>query len=255
MPILFNGSSVGSVVFNDVSLSRVLYDGVEVFSAAKPSEFDFTLTAADLTQTIYLTQSAANAVTVDWGDGSATVNPSELSPVLTHSFPAAGSYTVKVSCAVGESWFPGGDDAITTFTGTWNASPRPNGLTSVRLESPCSAQLNRPRRFFSCPDLTSLVIRSNAISDVSVSYAQNCAALASVELPATTNSILIFAFSNCISLKTLIVRAATPPTLNPSAMNNVPADCAIYVPAGSVEAYKAASGWSDRAAYIQGLVE
>ena len=46
--------------------------------------------------------------------------------------------------------------------------------------------------------------------------------------------------------------STTPPTLYEYDLDNTN-DCPIYVPAGSVETYKAASGWSEYANRIQAI--
>lgn len=53
-------------------------------------------------------------------------------------------------------------------------------------------------------------------------------------------------------LETLTCKATTPPTINHS-LTNTPNLIAIYVPAASVDAYKAASGWGDFASIIQAI--
>ena len=53
-------------------------------------------------------------------------------------------------------------------------------------------------------------------------------------------------------LETLTCKATTPPTINNS-LTNTPNLIAIYVPAASVDAYKAASGWGDFASIIQAI--
>ena len=60
------------------------------------------------------------------------------------------------------------------------------------------------------------------------------------------------AFGNCEKLTSVTCLATTPPTLISGAFVNTN-DCPIYVPAESVEAYKAASGWSAYASRIQAI--
>jgi hypothetical protein len=57
----------------------------------------------------------------------------------------------------------------------------------------------------------------------------------------------------CSGLTSIIVNATTPPKLsNSNAFNNTN-DCPIYVPSGSVNTYKSASGWSTYASRIQAI--
>lgn len=55
------------------------------------------------------------------------------------------------------------------------------------------------------------------------------------------------------SCASLTIHAETPPEIAEYTIEGLPADCAIYVPAASVDAYKAAQYWSARAAYIQAI--
>ena len=60
-------------------------------------------------------------------------------------------------------------------------------------------------------------------------------------------------FQNNTSCASLTIHADTPPTIGSSTITGLKADCIIYVPAASVDAYKAAQYWSARAAYIQAI--
>ena len=82
---------------------------------------------------------------------------------------------------------------------------------------------------------------------------QNCVNLTEAELPSTVTAMNAGCFNNCSQLQSLTIKATTPPTLGTNALNNTHADLKIYVPADSVEAYKAASGWSAYATKIQAI--
>lgn len=73
----------------------------------------------------------------------------------------------------------------------------------------------------------------------------------SVTIGDRITSIGLLAFNSCYKLKSVTCLATTPPTLgmNPFESRDFP----IYVPAESVEAYKAASGWSGYASRIQAI--
>ena len=103
-------------------------------------------------------------------------------------------------------------------------------------------------------DITSFTIPSGITSIGQYAFS-GCTALESVDIPASVTSIGAYAFSANTSLESITVRATTPPTLLVSSLSNVPATANIYVPADSVDAYKAASNWSDRADYIQAITE
>ena len=80
-----------------------------------------------------------------------------------------------------------------------------------------------------------------------------CSSLTSVTIPDSVTYIAYKAFGDCISLTTVYCKATTPPAFGASAVfdDNL-IDGKIYVPMGSVEAYKSASGWSKYASAIVG---
>lgn len=73
-------------------------------------------------------------------------------------------------------------------------------------------------------------------------------------LPSTVTSIGKYAFRYNKSLKSITIKAVNPPTLGTTPFDNT-GSCSIYVPASSVDAYKAASGWSSLASRIQPISE
>lgn len=73
----------------------------------------------------------------------------------------------------------------------------------------------------------------------------------SVSIPSTVTSIGDSAFFSCNSLKSIYVYAATPPTLSSSSYAfDKTSTFTIYVPAGSLQVYKTATGWSSYASNI-----
>ena len=73
-----------------------------------------------------------------------------------------------------------------------------------------------------------------------------------VSIPSGVTSIGSYAFANCTRLTSITVNATTPPTLGSFALFNTN-NCPIYVPAQSVQTYKAATNWSDYADRIQAI--
>ena len=104
--------------------------------------------------------------------------------------------------------------------------------------------------FSNCSSLTSITIPEGVTSIYSHTF-EKCSSLESITLPSSITSIGYIAFSGCTSLESITINATTPPTLGLSAIpSNV---TSIYVPAESVEAYKAA--WSDYADKIYSIEE
>ena len=117
----------------------------------------------------------------------------------------------------------------------------PNGVTSILSHT-----------FYDCYLLTSVTI-PNSVTRIMSSAFSYCSALASITIPSSVTSIWNYAFSNCSALASVTVEATTPPTLGTNAFDGTHADLVIYVPAGSVDTYKSASGWSTYASRIQAI--
>lgn len=104
--------------------------------------------------------------------------------------------------------------------------------------------------FENCTKLTSLDIPSNISSIGSRAFA-SCTGLTSLVIPSNISSIDNEAFSKCSGLTSVTVESTTPPKLGSYVFNYT--SCPIYVPPESVNAYKAASGWSSYASRIQAI--
>ena len=72
-----------------------------------------------------------------------------------------------------------------------------------------------------------------------------CVAFSSVTLPDSVTKIGSEAFTGCSRLVDLYCRVTTPPTAGTDIFSDTAPDHKIYVPRGSVEAYKAADGWME----------
>ena len=105
--------------------------------------------------------------------------------------------------------------------------------------------------FTNCTKLTTLVIPSN-ISSIETSAFEGCSGLTSLVIQSNILSINDESFNGCSGLTSITVHSATPPTLGYDVFYNTN-NCPIYVPPESVDAYKAASGWSKYASRIQAI--
>lgn len=81
----------------------------------------------------------------------------------------------------------------------------------------------------------------------------SCSNLKAVEIGTNVTSIGNNAFSSCYLLESITIKATTPPTLGANVFTGNKTGRKIYVPAGSVDTYKAASGWSTYASYIEAI--
>ena len=83
-----------------------------------------------------------------------------------------------------------------------------------------------------------------------------CSRLASITIPSGVTTIGNYAFFNCSALTSMTVQGAEPPSVSGDLFPRdlIPKSLAIYVPAASVDAYKAADGWKKHASLITAIV-
>ena len=128
------------------------------------------------------------------------------------------------------------------------------------------------KSFFRCSNLKSIVI-PYGVTTIGLNAFYNCTGLSSVTIPDSVTTLLDSAFISCTGLTSVTIPDSvttmgssfqgctgltsitclpiTPPTINTITFNG--SDCPIYVPAESVEAYKAAATWSTYASRIQAI--
>ena len=104
--------------------------------------------------------------------------------------------------------------------------------------------------------ITGNVTIPDNVTSIAANAFTGCTVLTSITIPDSVTSIGGWVFSNCTALTSVIVLATTPPTLAiTNTFNGNHADRKIYVPADSVEAYKAAEIWSTYESVIQAITE
>lgn len=69
--------------------------------------------------------------------------------------------------------------------------------------------------------------------------------LTSINIPESVTRIGDYAFSDCVSLTQMTVLATIPPAVASGAFDRVDRNIPVYVPAGSLEAYKTANIWRE----------
>lgn len=97
------------------------------------------------------------------------------------------------------------------------------------------------------------VIVGNECSTISADTFIGRTELSSVEIADTVTSIGVGAFAYCSGLTNVTINATTPPTLAGDVFWNTNDTFQIYVPSGSVNAYKTASVWNSYASRIQAI--
>ena len=107
----------------------------------------------------------------------------------------------------------------------------PNGVTSIDGST-----------FYEHTGLTSITI-PNSVTEISGSAFYGCTGLTSVTIGNGVTSIGNGVFTSCTGLTRLTVEATNPPLCESSLVSNY--NIPLYVPAGSVNAYKTADVWKN----------
>lgn len=263
--------SAGSNYFAYTGNGAVCTVGVAAPNATK---IYVTTTAPNAYVPLIFSQSAQNGVVVDWGDGSAAqtfegarygtgsnldpyfstgkyvdlpgTGSDYFDPVSAHTYAEAGDYVIKLTALSGVGY------GISGFGGTSASTGRPTYGAAVlgycgypANPWPANVSLTKCELAEGCS-----VYDAGGYSGLN-----NCTTVTDIELPSDITSLPERFINGCSALQSLTVKAETPPTVGSNLFTTVPASLAIYVPAASVSAYRAAAPWSDRAAYIQAIPE
>ena len=222
-------------------------------------------------------------VDIDWGDGSAhdtlTGTSTTTLQSIQHTYPDTGEmFTIKLHMESGSLGFKGVSSNSTGSqviykgsTGSTNGQRAyQNAVKDVRYGSHVTSIGNYA--FYNCYSLTSVTIPEsvtsigsyafyNCYSLTSVTIPESvtsigsnafyyCTSLTSVTIPESVTSIDSYAFYICSSLAQLIFGPTTPPTAGSSAFASLPSDLVVYVPAGTLSAYQAASNYTNIKNYM-----
>lgn len=107
----------------------------------------------------------------------------------------------------------------------------PNSVTSIGNSA-----------FGGCTSLSNVSI-SNSLTTIGQRAFSNCTSLSNVTIPNSVTYIGYNAFNNTPLLEEVHVQSATPPSLGGNNFRGALYNGTIYVPQGSLSAYKAADGW------------
>ena len=182
-----------------------------------------------MTVPLYFSQTVANGVTIDWGDGSATETLSGTGNVnTTHTYSEIGDYCISLDIAEGCQLGLGHNSGSYCVMGSTGGNGKVycNMLQAVEI--------------------------GNGVTSISNYAFQNCYSLASVVIPQGVTKIGNSAFSGCSGMAYYDFRALTAvPTLsNTNTFSGISSDCKIVVPDALYDTWIAATNWSTYASNI-----
>ena len=119
-----------------------------------------------------------------------------------------------------------------------------SGLTAYNI--PDSVTTIGYHAFYNCDGLTSVTI-PDSVTTIGYEAFYHCDGLTSVTIPDSVAMIGNNAFYGCKSLTSVYCKPITPPALNDAVFSHNATGRKIYVPIGSVDAYKSAQHWSEYA--------
>ena len=171
-------------------------------------------------------------------DGKTFSNSLSLKRIVLPEDTAALQYMMFTSCqSLEEIYIPQG-----VVNASSNIFRNCTALKKVEFSENFTGNIS-DNAFYSCELLTVFTIPSNvtAIGASAFTYA----GLIEITIPENVTSIGAQAFRGCSQLNRVYLTSTTPPVLaNSNAFQNAYDNMKIYVPQGSLEAYKTADNWT-----------
>lgn len=198
---------------------------------------------------LYISQTVANGVSIDWGDGSPAQTLNGTGNVnTTHHYNAAGDYVIALTVAEGCELGLGWEMSSYCVMGSTDNSDSSNGASGYRtMLKMCSIGSGVTsignRAFYYCYSLSSVNIL-DSVTSIGRSAFSSCYGLSSVNIPDNVTGIGSSAFYYCYSLKYVYFNSSTPPAIQSTTFNSVANDCIFSIPAGSLSAYQSATNYT-----------
>ena len=154
---------------------------------------------------LYISQTVANGVTIDWGDGSATQTLAGTGNVnTTHTYASIGDYTITLDpadgCKLGFGW-NSSSYCVLGSTGN-NGKVYCNLLQAVNIGKNVTSIGTYALQY--CSSLASITIPDGVTSIGSYAFG-NCNSLASITIPDSVTSIGSSMSNNCNSLASITI--------------------------------------------------
>ena len=178
---------------------------------------------------LYWSQTVANGVSIDWGDGSAIQSVDGTGNVnTTHTYAQQGNYVIR-----------------------------------LKVVNNCTLGLGRGTKSYcvmGCTDNNGIVYCNmlqkveigNGVTSIGDYVFNKCYSLASVSIPSSVTSIVnsAFAYCNGMAIYDFTNHTSVPTLVNTNAFSSIPSDCKIKVPSSLLEEWRTATNWSTYASKI-----
>lgn len=211
---------------------------------------------------LYIQQTVANGVTIDWGDGTAPETlpgnknlriDNGIGPVNTiHTYKNAGDYIItldpKDECKLGFGDFVYSRGIIDNHHIMGDMY-----IPNMYLKKICIGRNVNDismHAFASAILLTSVTI-PDGVSKISEQAFNSCFCVMTIVVSRSVSTIGDRAFFGCYAKEYHFFSEIPPILETTNVFQDIPSDCIIYVPKGSAEAYKTATNWTTVADKIQ----
>ena len=130
------------------------------------------------------------------------------------------------------------------------------GCTSLTgIDLPKTLKSIGDRAFCLCTGLTSIAL-PESVESLANGVFLLCSGMKTVTLPAGLKTVSDNTFNGCTGLTSITANMTTPATVGENTFTDVPYDkCYLYVPEGSLEAYKAAEGWRNFSHTVESMAD
>jgi hypothetical protein len=154
---------------------------------------------------ICFSQTVANGVTIDWGDGSDTQTLSGTGTKnITHTYSEIGEYVISLDPADGCTLGLGGGSSSYNIMGASSNTTRAFGNMLKKAEIGKNVTLVKSYAFAYCYSLESVSIPQEVVTFYDYVF-RECYSLSSIVIPNSVPSIGSSAFYNCYSLASVVI--------------------------------------------------
>ena len=186
-------------------------------------------TVGRMTVPLYIGQTVANGVSIDWGDGSTAETLSGTGHVNTsHTYAEPGDYVISL--------MP--QDGCTLSFGNGSSSYCVMGSTNNNGKVYCN--------------MLQEIYIGDRVTSIGIYAFSGCFSLANVTIPNGVTSIGNSAFYSCYGMRYYDFSACTsvPALSNTNAFRNIPSDCQMLIPAALYDEWSTATNWVQYASYM-----